>query len=186
MYGLIMQNGVKCLGKIDAATGIVTPLPTLLNLPNYIMNAASIDPFNGIYYFETMSNTGVLLVGLSLQDGAIVSSVEIPNGSYFDMFRIDSDCFEAYPTRLNPAAALNTTHSAPLQFGPNPFSNNLTVKSALEPKEIKLFNALGQTFPITWTYTNELHIDFPELDKGAYWLSIANAAGHETILLQKD
>jgi hypothetical protein len=186
MYGLIMQNGVKCLGKIDAATGIVTPLPTLLNLPNYIMNAASIDPINGIYYFETMSNTGVLLVGLSLQDGAIVSSVEIPNGSYFDMFRIDSDCFEAYPTRLNPAAALNTTHSTPLQFGPNPFSTYLKVQTTDKPTGVKLLNPLGQTFPITWTYTNELHIDFPELDKGAYWLTIDGDTGVNTILLQKD
>jgi len=186
MYGLIMQSGVKCLGKIDAATGIVTALPTLLNLPNYIMNAASIDPINGIYYFETMSNTGVLLVGLSLQDGSIVSSVEIPNDAYFDMFRIDSDCYEAYPTRVNPAAHLSAQEATSLQFGPNPFSTSIKVKSIPEPTEIKLFNPLGQTFPITWSYTNELHIDFPELDNGAYWLSISNATGNETILLQKE
>lgn len=186
MYGLIMQNGVKSLGKIDAATGIVTPLPALLNLPNYIMNAASIDPINGIYYFESMLPNGVTLLGLSLQDGSIVSSVTIPNGSYFDMFRIDSDCYEAYPTRVNPAAHLSAHEATALTFGPNPFSTYLKVKSALEPTEVKLFNAVGQTFPITWSYSNELHIDFPELDKGAYWLSIANTAGHETILLQKE
>jgi len=150
------------------------------------MNAASIDPINGIYYFESMLPNGVTLLGLSLQDGSIVSSVTIPNGSYFDMFRIDSDCYEAYPTRVNPAAHLSAPEATALTFGPNPFSTFLKVKSALEPTEVKLFNAVGQTFPITWSYSNELHIDFPELDKGAYWLYIANPAGHETILLQKE
>jgi hypothetical protein len=72
MYGLIMQNGVKCLGKIDVTTGVVDPLPTLLNLDNYVMNAATIDPVNGIYYFETSLAAGITLLGLSLVDGSIV------------------------------------------------------------------------------------------------------------------
>jgi hypothetical protein len=183
MYGLIMQNGVKCLGKIDATTGIVSPLPTQLNLPNYIMNAATIDPLSGIYYFETMSNTGVVLMGLSLIDGSIVSSAEIPNGAYFDMFRIENDCFEATPTRLNPAANLNTQQQTALKFGPNPFTNFIEVQLSEKPIEVKLHNTLGQAFPISWAFTNELHVDFPELEKGFYWLSIESAKGVQSIKL---
>ena len=186
MYGLIMQNGVKCLGKIDAATGIVTPLATQLNLPNYIMNAATIDPLSGIYYFETMSNTGVVLMGLSLIDGSIVSSVEIPNGAYFDMFRIENDCFEAFPTRVNPAAHLNILQPTALEFGPNPFSSFVAVKLSEKPTEVKLHNALGQAFPISWDFTTELHVDFPQLEKGFYWLTLELTEGPQTILLQKD
>ena len=88
MYGLIMENGVKCLGKINATTGVVTPLPTLLNLDNYIMNAATIDPVNGVYYFETMIGNNIALLGISLLDGSIVSSATIANGFYFDMFKM--------------------------------------------------------------------------------------------------
>jgi hypothetical protein len=186
MYGLIMQNGVKCLGKIDAATGIVTPLATQLNLPNYIMNAATIDPLSGIYYFETMSNTGVVMMGLSLIDGSVVSSVEIPNGAYFDMFRIENDCFEAFPTRVNPAAHLNVLQSTALEFGPNPFSSFVAVKLSEKPTEVKLHNALGQAFPISWHFTTELHVDFPALEKGFYWLTLELTEGPQTIMLQKD
>ena len=186
MYGLIMQNGVKCLGKIDAATGIVTPLATQLNLPNYIMNAATIDPLSGIYYFETMSNTGVVLMGLSLIDGSIVSSVEIPNGAYFDMFRIENDCFEAFPTRVNPAAHLNILQPTALEFGPNPFSSFVAVKLSEKPTEVKLHNALGQAFPISWDFTTELHVDFPALEKGFYWLTLELTEGPQTMMLQKD
>jgi len=186
MYGLIMENGVKSLGKINAATGIVTPLPTLLNLPNYIMNAATIDPLTGVYYFETMSNTGVVLMGLSLLDGSIVSSIEIPNGAFFDMFRIENDCFEAFPTRLNPAANLSTQHETPLQFGPNPFTSFINITLKDKPSEVKLFNALSQVFQVTWDFTTELHVEFPQLEKGFYWLEIDLPAGPQTILLQKD
>lgn len=186
MYGLIMENGVKCLGKIDATSGIVTPLPTLLNLPNYIMNAATIDPITGVFYFETMSNTGVVLMGLSLLDGSIVSSIEIPNSSYFDMFRIENDCFEAYPTRFNPAANVIGQYQTPLQFGPNPFTSFINIKLKEKPTEVKLFNALSQEFQVTWDFTTELHVEFSQLEKGFYWLEIDLPAGPQTILLQKD
>jgi hypothetical protein len=183
MYGLIMENGVKSLGKINATTGIVTPLPTLLNLPNYIMNAATIDPLTGVYYFETMSNTGVVLMGLSLLDGSIVSSIEIPNGAFFDMFRIENDCFEAFPTRFNPAANLNTQHETPLQFGPNPFSTSIEVNLSEKPTEVKLHSALGPSFPITWAYSNALHVDFPKLESGFYWLTMESSKGTQSIKL---
>jgi hypothetical protein len=150
------------------------------------MNAATIDPLTGVYYFETMSNTGVVLMGLSLLDGSIVSSIEIPNGAFFDMFRIENDCFEAFPTRLNPAANLSTQHETPLQFGPNPFTSFINITLKEKPSEVKLFNALSQVFQVTWDFTTELHVEFPQLEKGFYWLGIDLPAGRQTILLQKD
>ena len=172
MYGLIMENGVKCLGKIDATTGIVTPLPTLLNLPNYIMNAATIDPITGIYYFETMSNTGVVLMGLSLLDGSIVSSIEIANGSYFDMFRIENDCFEAFPTRLNPAAQLANANDIAVKIAPNPAREDLTISAPQNPTQIQIFNALGQKMTGSWTSTPAQKLAIDHLDSGVYILEL--------------
>jgi hypothetical protein len=172
MYGLIMENGVKSLGKIDATTGIVTPLPTLLNLPNYIMNAATIDPITGIYYFETMSNTGVVLMGLSLLDGSIVSSIEIANGSYFDMFRIENDCFEAFPTRLNPAAQLANANDIAVKIAPNPAREHLTISAPQNPTQIQIFNALGQKMTGSWTSTPAQQLAIDHLDSGVYILEL--------------
>ena len=186
MYGLIMQNGVKCLGKIDATTGVVTPLPTQLNLPNYIMNAASIDPLNGIYYFESMLTGGVTLIGLSLQDGSIVSSVEIPNGGYFDMFRIDSDCFEAFPTRVNPAAQLTHASNFAVKIAPNPAGEQLSITAPQDPTNIEIFNALGQKMVGNWSShpTQQLNID--HLDSGVYILELQFANTSKSIRFIKE
>lgn len=172
MYGLIMQNGVKCLGKIDATTGVVTPLPTQLNLPNYIMNAASIDPLNGIYYFESMLTGGVTLIGLSLQDGSIVSYVEIPNAGYFDMFRIDSDCFEAFPTRVNPAAQLNDASNFAVKIAPNPAGEQLSITAPEDPTNIEIYNAQGQKMSGSWSSNPSQQLDIDHLNSGVYILEL--------------
>jgi hypothetical protein len=186
MYGLIMQNGVKCLGKIDAATGVVTPLPTQLNLPNYIMNAASIDPINGIYYFESMLSAGVTLIGLSLQDGSIVSSVEIPNGFYFDMFRIDSDCFEAFPTRLNPAANLSDVNYFEVRIAPNPAAKILAFSAPQDPTNIEIYNAQGQKMSGSWSSNPSQQLDIDHLDSGVYILELQFANTTKSIRFIKE
>lgn len=174
MYGLIMQNGVKCLGKIDASTGVVTPLATQLNLPNYIMNAASIDPINGIYYFETMLSNGVNLVGLSLLDGSIVSTVVLPNGSYFDMFRIDSDCYEAFPTRVNPAAQLEHFDDTSIQISPNPADAFLQISSKAPIQHWQLYDACGASVELglNQMQTNIIHLE--KLIPGIYFIEITS------------
>lgn len=186
MYGLIMQNGVKCLGKIDATTGVVTPLPTQLNLPNYIMNASSIDPINGIFYFESMLTNGVTLIGLSLQDGSIVSSVEIPNAGYFDMFRIDSDCFEAFPTRLNPAAHLADASNFDVNVSPNPAGEQLNIIAPQDPTNVIVFNALGQEMVGSWSSHPSCHFDIDHLDSGIYILELQFANTAKSIRFIKD
>ncbi|MCX8485895.1 MAG: hypothetical protein ORN53_01715, partial [Crocinitomicaceae bacterium] len=144
MYGLIMDNGVKALGKINVTTGVVTQLPTLLNFDNYIMNSGgAIDPVNLVYYFQTMDSTGIKLVGLSLIDGSVVSQPVISaNGNYFDMYRIQSDCYEAEPTRANPASAGIDSQEDSVNMYPNPVQEeiHLTASSSIEELEILQLN----------------------------------------------
>lgn len=170
MYGLIMENGVKCLGKIDATTGVVTPLPTLLNLDNYIMNAATIDPVNGVYYFETMIGNDVVLLGISLVDGSIVSSATIANGFYFDMFKMDSDCFEAASMRPNPAASLSSQMSIDFKVFPNPSHGLFTVTSEKEITEISLCDAQGKVIFQDLIKDNSTIISTDNFAPGVYLL----------------
>lgn len=172
MYGLIMENGVKCLGKIDATTGVVTPLPTLLNLDNYIMNAATIDPINGIYYFESMIGNDVALLGISLMDGSIVSSATIANGFYFDMFKMDSDCFEAAAIRPNPAASLSTQLSTDFKVFPNPSHGQFTVTSDHEITEISLYDAQGKVIYQDLIKDNLTFISTDKYAPGVYLLKV--------------
>jgi hypothetical protein len=144
MYGLIMENGVKALGKINVTTGVVTQLPTLLNFDNYIMNSGgAIDPVNLVYYFQTMDSTGIKLVGLSLIDGSVVSQPVISaNGNYFDMYRIQSDCYQAEATRANPASAGIESHEVSVKLYPNPVQEELFIEasSLIEGIEIHQLN----------------------------------------------
>lgn len=149
MYGLVVDHGVGVLslGKINASNGLVTPLPTALNFNNYIMNGgATIDPINLIYYFETMDNNAqIYLVGLSLLDGSIVSNVMLPaSGTYFDMARIDGDCYGATPSRINPALELQE-ESWYLTVAPNPSSDIVTLYSNTYIESLRCYSMDGKT-----------------------------------------
>ena len=149
MYGLIVNHGVgvQSLGKINASTGVVTPLPTALNFDNYIMNGgATIDPINLIYYFETMDNNAqIYLVGLSLIDGSIVSNVMLPpTGTYFDMARIDGDCYGATPSRLNPALSIEEPESG-VTIVPNPSIDLITLTAQSPIETIRISGMDGKT-----------------------------------------
>jgi hypothetical protein len=178
MYGLIMQNGVKCLGKIDVTTGVVTPLPTLLNLDNYVMNAATIDPLNGIYYFETSLSAGITLLGLSLVDGSIVSSVTIPNDYYFDMFRSQSDCFEAAAYRPNPAASNTSIADFSLEMGPNPCSDELRLDALETIDRIDIQDATGKTIQTLFPNSTSVKISTAAFSSGFYQLQISSKQNH--------
>ncbi|MFM6947260.1 MAG: T9SS type A sorting domain-containing protein [Flavobacteriales bacterium] len=180
MYGLIMQNGVKCLGKIDATTGIVTPLPTLLNLDNYIMNAATIDPVNAVYYFESMVGNDVQLIGLSLLDGSIVSSASIPNGFYFDMFKMDSDCFEAAAIRPNPSASIAIENNLDFSIFPNPVSDVLKINCIDKIDQIEIFNLHGMSIGIYRPDQPEFSIQTAQFTQGFYTIK-AQVGGQSVI-----
>jgi hypothetical protein len=182
MYGLIMDNGVKALGKINVTTGVVTQLPTLLNFDNYIMNSGgAIDPANLVYYFQTMDSTGIKLVGLSLIDGSVVSQPLISaNGNYFDMYRIQSDCYEAEATRLNPATASIEATEISVKLYPNPVQEELQIEasSSIEVLEIQQLNGsviYSQTPNVTST-----RVSVSGLSPGMYLVNVKTIAGSES------
>ena len=189
MYGLIVDHGVGVLslGKINASTGVVTPLPTALNFDNYIMNGgATIDPINLIYYFETMDNNAqIYMVGLSLLDGSIVSNVMLPpSGSYFDMARIDGDCYGAAPSRLNPSLQLEESTWS-LSIAPNPSSDVVTINSNSHIEYLHCYGMDGKTTrEITMDGNNQISIkSFP---KGVYMLEVRTASSTRIVKLVKD
>jgi hypothetical protein len=182
MYGLIMNNGVKALGKINVTTGVVTQLPTLLNFDNYIMNSGgAIDPANLVYYFQTMDSTGIKLVGLSLIDGSVVSQPLISaNGNYFDMYRIQSDCYQAEATRLNPATASIEATEISVKLYPNPVQEELQIEasSSIEVLEIQQLNGsviYSQTPNVTST-----RVSVSGLSPGMYLVNVKTIAGSES------
>ena len=182
MYGLIMDNGVKALGKINVTTGVVTQLPTLLNFDNYIMNSGgAIDPVNLVYYFQTMDSTGIKLVGLSLIDGSVVSQPLISaNGNYFDMYRIQSDCYEAEATRLNPATASIEAQVVSVRLYPNPVQEEFQIEAAssIEVLEIQQLNG----FVIYSQMPNETsaRVSVAGLSSGMYLLNVKTKVGNES------
>ena len=189
MYGLIVDHGVGVLslGKINASTGVVTPLPTALNFDNYIMNGgATIDPINLIYYFETMDNNAqIYLVGLSLLDGSIVSNVMLPpSGTYFDMARIDGDCYGATPSRLNPSLQLEESTWS-LSIAPNPSSDLVTVNSNSQIEYIRCYGMDGKiALEITMNGINQFSVK--SLPKGVYMLEVRTAQSSQIVRLLKD
>ena len=189
MYGLIVNHGVgvQSLGEINATTGVVTPLPTALNFNNYIMNGgATIDPINLIYYFETMDNNAqIYLVGLSLVDGSIVSNVMLPpSGSYFDMARIDGDCYGAAPSRLNPSLQLEESTWS-LSIAPNPSSDLVTIHSNSQIEYLRCYGMDGKTArEITMDGNKQFSIK--SLPKGVYMLEVRTAKASQIVKLVKD
>ncbi len=189
MYGLIVNHGVGVLslGEINATTGVVTPLPTALNFNNYIMNGgATIDPINLIYYFETMDNNAqIYLVGLSLVDGSIVSNAMLPPScSYFDMARIDGDCYGAAPSRLNPSLQLEESTWS-LSIAPNPSSDLVTIHSNSQIEYLRCYGMDGKTArEINMDGNNQISIkSFP---KGVYMLEVRTAKASQIVKLVKD
>ena len=189
MYGLIMNNGVgvQSLGKINATTGVVTPLTTPLNFNNYIMNGgATIDPINLIYYFETMDNNAqIYLVGLSLIDGSIVSNAMLPpSGAYFDMARIDGDCYGALPSRLNPSLQLAESDLS-LSIAPNPSSDLVTVNSNSQIEYLRCYGMDGKiALEITMDGDNQFSVK--SLPTGIYFIDVHSGNSSNTIKLLKE
>jgi len=188
MYGLIMDNGVKWLSKINVTTGVITLLPTQLNYDNYIMNSGgSIDPVNLVYYFQTLDTAGVNLVGLSLLDGSVVSQVVISaNGNYFDMFRIESDCYEAESTRANPATASIEAHEVSVKLYPNPAQDELHIDAAQSIETLEILQLDGTLVYSLHPNEQSAHISLAELNPGMYLVNVKTTAGSESYRFVKN
>jgi hypothetical protein len=179
MYGLIMDNGVKALGKINVSTGVVTQLPTLLDFDNYIMNSGgAIDPANLVYYFQTMDSTGIKLVGLSLIDGSVVSQPVISsNGNYFDMYRIQSECYQAEATRANPASASIQEQDVSINLYPNPVQEELCIDASSQIEELEILQLNGTVIYSQIQNASFLKISLAGLSPGMYLVNMKTKTG---------
>jgi hypothetical protein len=175
IYGLVMQNGVKALGKINPQTGVVTELPTVLNYDNFVMNSGgAIDPVNLVYYFQTLDTTSqIKMVGLSLLDGSVVSETYISsNGNYFVMYRIQNECYDANPSRLNPSASIIENQDFKVAIQPNPAQDVLYFKADIQMEEIEIVSTNGSI--VQSYHPNEVDFQIPisALNNGVYIIRI--------------
>lgn len=183
IYGLIMQNGVKALGKINPQTGVVTPLPTQLSFNNLIVNSGgAIDPITKTYYFQTMDNTDqIKLIGLSLWDGSVVSQCNLStNDEYFTMYRIQNDCFAASPTRLNSTSNLAEIKNLSVNIYPNPAQEVLNLNATSNLTQAEIIDAYGNF--VNHFYPNQTQFQLPieTLAPGIYYLKISTADSNVT------
>ncbi len=180
VYGLIMQNGVNSLGKINPQTGVVTALPTLLNFDNYVSNSGgAIDPVNLVYYFQTLDSVGVKMVGLSLVDGSVASESYVStNGDYFIMYRIQSDCYGASRARLNYVTMNQEINRSNVNIYPNPAQEVLQLKADLPMIEVEIVDAFGKIVNRYKPKSSNLQIPLASLDNGIYFLRISTSNGY--------
>jgi hypothetical protein len=177
-----MQNGLKSLGKINPQTGVVTALPTILNFDNYVSNSGgAIDPVNLVYYFQTLDNVGVKLVGLSLIDGSVASESYVStNGDYFIMYRIQSDCYGASRARLNYVTMNQEINRSNVNIYPNPAQDVLQLKTDLPMIEVEIVDAFGKIVNRYTPNSSNLQIPLASLNKGIYFLRISSSDGYST------
>ena len=183
VYGLIMENGIKALGKINPQTGVVTALPTLLNFDNYVLNSGgAIDPVNLVYYFQTLDSTSqIKMVGLSLLDGSVASESYISsNGSYFIMYRIQSDCYRANRARLNIVTNQKEIKGLQVQVYPNPAQETLHLNAAMPMHQVEILDAFGKSVQMTNPNKSTVQIPLESLNNGLYYLRIRSNDSYYT------
>lgn len=182
----VLDSATMHLGKVDAMTGVVTKISSQsIGVSAFSVNGSStIDPINMIYYFISGSSSGGLAVyGVSLQTGLVVSQGTISNASalYFDMMRIQSDCYESRPTRLNPiTAALNETTATRLTVYPNPCGDELNIRSTEEMSVYEIHGSNGMLLASGKLSELEAKLTMQNFAAGVYYLSVYTASGKTT------
>lgn len=187
----VFDSAAVHLGKVDAMTGEVTKISNQsIGVSSFSLNGSStIDPINMIYYFISGSGNGLSIYGVSLQTGLVVSQSPISNTDalYFDMMRIQTDCYESRPTRLEISADVQdqTLTTENVHVYPNPFLNKVTISSETELQKIELYQANGVLIYVNATSGKEFTIETSELINGIYFLHITNPLGKEIIKILK-
>jgi hypothetical protein len=178
----VFDSAAVHLGKVNAMTGEVTKISTQsIGVSSFSVNGSStIDPVNLIYYFISGSGTGLTIYGVSLQTGLVVSQGTISNAGalYFDMMRIQTDCFESYPTRLNPSSA-NLVESTinRIKTFPNPFNTELTIESDEDLQSYELFSSNGMKLCSEIISGTKAKLNTETLSEGIYYLNIYTTIG---------
>jgi hypothetical protein len=166
-------------------TGEVTKISTQsIGVSAFSINGSStIDPVNLIYYFISGSSNGLAIYGVSLQTGLVVSQGTISNAGalYFDMMRIQSDCYEARPTRLEPGSA-NLAESKVdfIRTYPNPFHTELTIESDENMQSYEIFSANGMKVSSGVLSGTEAKLNTQTLSEGIYYLNVYTSSGKTT------
>lgn len=182
----VFDSAAVHLGKVDAMTGEVTKISTQsIGVNSFSVNGSStIDPQNMIYYFISgTSGGGLSIYGVSLQTGLVVSQGAISNAGalYFDMMRIQSDCYEARPTRLQPGSA-NLAESKVdfIRTYPNPFHTELTIESDENMQSYEIFSASGMKVGSGLLSGTEAKLNTQTLSEGIYYLNVYTSSGKTT------
>ena len=188
----VFDSAAVHLGKVDAMSGAVTKISTQsIGVNSFSVNGSStIDPVNMIYYFISGSSSGGLTIyGVSLTTGLVVSQGAISNAGalYFDMMRIQSDCFESRPTRVDPSANIQETFTSTnmVKVYPNPFTHQITVSSEVELQKIELIQANGQILNSLTVSGKDFTFETSQLINGIYFLQVTNVEGMEIIKIIK-
>ena len=201
IYGLIRKNTTApvtasvYLGKINPQTGVVTQLSQQpLPYNSFTINGSStIDPSTGTYYFVcVLPQGGNAVIGVSILTGSVVSTNPIPNTgnvqTYFDMMRHPSDCFGAQAYRPNPSggtASTSNLSSNELNVYPNPFTEELTIKSDQNIIAFTLRDSQGKIIVQDTPIKTELQVQTTALTNGIYFLEIKTDLSTQIIKVVK-
>lgn len=160
------------LGRINPSTGVVSKIsPTKLDQGGYTLNAGStIDPSTMTYYY----NNGYQLVGVSLLTGLKVSQqiINNTNGQFFELMRIQSNCYEAYkPIRQNaPASVASSLKQNNIIIFPNPTTGMIELKNSNAVVKIEIFDMVGKLLLTQKINSMNQKVDVSKLQMGNYLL----------------
>lgn len=160
------------LGRINPSTGVVTKIsPTKLDQGGYTLNAGStIDPSTMTYYY----NNGYQLVGASLLTGLKLSQqiINNTNGQFFELMRIQSNCYEAYkPIRQNaPASVTSSLKQNNIIIFPNPTTGMIELKNSNAVVKIEIFDMIGKLLLTQKINSMNQKVDVSKLQMGNYLL----------------
>jgi hypothetical protein len=129
----------------------------------------TIDPFKGLYYFET---SAYKLVGLNVNTGEVSTdpTIQFLAGTNFYNFIYNHSCFVSNPVGVAPL--VNEIQS--LELYPNPSENILNVKfNTNSSGTIEVFSTLGvQCLTTSFIHQNTLQLNISGLKTGLYFLRI--------------
>ena len=100
---------------------------------------------------------------------------------YFDMMRIQSDCYEARPTRLNPnTVQLNEASLSDLMTFPNPCGDELNIRSKAYLCAYEIFGSNGLLLESGSLSGTEAMLNTRRFSEGMYYLKVYTSIGQTT------
>jgi hypothetical protein len=96
------------------------------------------------------------------------------------MYRIQSDCYEANPTRLNSTSNLAEIKNVSVNIYPNPAQEVLNLNATSNLTQVEIIDAYGNV--VNRFNPNQTQFQFPieTLAQGIYYLKISTADSNVT------